>query len=433
VGTGTIGHFLKDIMAVVGPWLRGLFGTEVRPSLSPAAAPAHDRPTGPASFAEDGNDFALAMFGELRQLPGNLFFSPFSIRAALGMAHAGARGETAAQMREALRISSSDETQHMAFAETAQRLGAAGGGEYEMVLANSLWCDDAAPLLPGYLDLIARHYGGGINLVDFRRAAEAARITINRWVEDQTRHKIRELIPSGGVDGETRLVLVNAIYFKGAWLLQFRSAATRDERFFLQDGGTVQAPLMHQHEHVRYRQAAGFQAVDLAYRGNDLSMLVLLPDRRNGLRDLENTLSARMLQDCVMQMGYREVELFVPRFKITWGTANIRSQLTALGMTLPFDRSQADFCGINGRQPANEEALFISAVLHKAFVEVNEEGTEAAAATAGAGPATSAGRRSKPPPVPVFRADHPFLFAIRDRRSGAFLFLGRMADPTRER
>jgi serpin B len=134
--------------------------------------------------------------------------------------------------------------------------------------------------------LIARHYGGGMNLVDFRRAAEAARVTINRCVEDQTRHKIRELIPSGGVDGETRLILVNAIYFKGAWSQQFRSAATRDERFFLQDGGTVQAPLVHQHEYVRYLQAAGFQAVDLVYRGNDLSMLLLLPDRRNGLRDL---------------------------------------------------------------------------------------------------------------------------------------------------
>jgi serpin B len=160
---------------------------------------------------------------------------------------------------------------------------------------------------------------------------------------------------------------------------------------------------------------------------------VLLPDRKDGLRDLEKTISGRMLRDCVAQMGTREVELFLPRFKITWGTVNVRDQLTALGMPLAFTRLQANFSGINGHEPPHEDSLFISAVFHKAFVETNEEGTEAAAATAVAMPPTAALRPSKPPPVPIFRADHPFLFAIRDRKSGTILFLGRMADPTRER
>jgi serpin B len=388
-------------------------------------------PNGPKSFAGDSNDFALAMYGLLRHRPGNMFFSPFSIRVALGMTHAGARGETAAQMREALRISSSDETLHVAFAETVQRLNAAGGGKYEMAVANSLWGQDGLPLQPGYLDLIARHYGGSMNLVDFRRAAEAARMTINQWVEDKTRQKIRELIPSGGLSAETRLVLVNAVYFKGMWVLQFRRGATREEPFRLEGGGTVQAPLMHQHEKIRYLQATGYQAVELVYRAGDLSMLVLLPDRKDGLRDLEKTLSARLFHDCVAQMDVREVKLFLPRFKITWGTLNLGEQLTALGMSLAFTRSQADFSGINGHEPPDDDSLFISGVFHKAFVEVNEEGTEAAAATAVSMAPAAALRPSNPPPL--FRADHPFLFAIRDRKSGAILFLGRIADPTSER
>jgi serpin B len=162
-------------------------------------------------------------------------------------------------------------------------------------------------------------------------------------------------------------------------------------------------------------------------------MLVLLPDRMEGLRDLEDALSARMLQDCVAQMRTREVKLFLPRFRITWGTVNVRDQLTLLGMPLAFTRFQANFSGINGHEPPHEDSLFISAAFHKAFVEVNEEGTEAAAATAVVSVTTMARRRSKPPPVPIFRADHPFLFAIRDRKSGAILFLGRVADPSLER
>lgn len=418
-------------MADLGAWFRGLFGTKEGPVPGLASPHMATRPTGPESFAEDNNDFALAMYGQLRQRPGNLVFSPFSIRTALGMTHAGARGETAAQMRAALRISSSDEMLQAAFGEVIQRLNAAGGGDYEMTVANSLWCQEGEPLLPGFLDLIAGNYGGGVNAVDFSHAAEAARKNINHWVEDTTRRKIRELIPSGGLNAETRLVLANAVCFKGMWMLQFLTTATRDDPFHLEDGGRVQAPLMYQQEKVQYLRAAGYQAVELVYRGGDLSMLVLLPDRRDGLRDLEKKLSARMLRDCVTRMHIREVELFLPRFKITWGTVDLSDQLTLLGMPLAFN-SQADFSGINGHQPPDEAALWISAIFHKAFVEVNEEGTEAAAATAISVTFTAARWRSKPPAIPIFRADHPFLFAIRDRRSGLILFLGRIADPTQE-
>jgi serpin B len=417
-------------MAGFKVWLRKLLGGMKDADPNPSVPQARVRTGGPGSFAGN-NDFALAVYGQLRQRPGNLFFSPFSIRTALGMALAGARGETAKQMDEALRTASSDETLHGALGAIIQRLNVAGGGRYEMAVANSLWGQAGAPLQAGFLDLIARHYTGGLNLVDFRCGADSARATINQWVDDMTKRKIRELIPSGGLSADTRLVLVNAVYFKGRWVLQFDKAATRDEPFRLEGGKTVQAPLMRQQKNVRYVQATGYQAVELAYEGGDLSMLVLLPDRKDGLRDLEKGLSARTLHDCVTQMAYREVKLFLPRFKITWGTVNMCGQLAALGMTLPFNRSQADFSGINGYQAPHEEALFISAVYHKAFAEVNEEGTEAAAATAVGMPDTGM-RPSKPPPVPVFRADHPFLFAIRDRETGTLLFLGRMADPTQD-
>lgn len=382
------------------------------------------------SFAEGNNDFAVAMFGQLRQRLGNFFFSPFSIRAGLAMSLAGARGRTAGQMRKALRVSVEGET-HAAFAEIIERLNDSDG-MYELVVANSIWCQDGAPLEPDFLDVVARHHGGDVNTVDFRHAAGAARDTINEWVARSTRQKIQELI-AGGLEAETRLVLANAIYFKGKWVMRFQRIATRDEPFHLDVGVTVRAPLMHQQGEVRYLQAAGFQAVDLAYMGIYLSMLVLLPDRKDGLPDLEELISERMLRDCVAQMKTREVEVFLPRFEVSWGPDNLSAPLATLGMPLAFTPSQADFSGINGEEPPAEESLFLSAVVHKAFAEANEEGTEAAAATGiMLEDVTASEGGHEPPPVPIFRADHPFLFAIRDRSSGAILFLGRISDPTKD-
>lgn len=372
---------------------------------------------------EGGNDFALALYGQLLQEPGNLFFCPFSIRAALGMSYAGARGETAAQMKEVLRLASSSGSPHESFGDILRKLNAAGDGAYEMAVANSLWGQDGPPFRAEFLELVARHYGAGMNLVDFRRGAESAREEINRWVEDKTKRRIRELIPVRGLDAGTRLVVVNAIHFKGTWVLKFHRDATHEGAFYLQGRRLVRAPLMHQHTEVKYLQAEGFQAVDLDYEGGDLSMLVLLPDKRDGLRDLETKLSASMLQDCVAKLIKREVEIFLPRFRMTWGTVDVKDALHSLGMSLAFS-PQADFSGINGHRPPHEESFYISAVFHQAFIEANEEGTEAAAATAVAWRTLSLG--------PIFRADHPFLFAIRDRESSAILFFGRVTDPTLE-
>lgn len=418
-------------MAGIETWLHGLFrGKE---SLGPGRSSPHagEKPVRPRSFADDNNDFAIAMYGQLRRAPGNVFFSPFSIRTALCMSQAGARGETAEQMRAALSISSSDESAYAAFAEAIRRLKAVGGRAYEMTVANSLWGQEGAPLQPRYLSLIARTFDGDMKALDFRRGAEAARATINQWVEDKTRRRIQDLIPTGSVDALTRLVLVNAVYFKGIWDSKFRRDDTHDEPFHVKARGRVQVPLMHQVEHVRYLRGADYQAVDLDYLVGYVSMLVLLPDRKDGVEALEAALPARLLETRAESMVGREVEVFLPRFNMTWGTENLGVQLNALGISLAFMPSAADFSGINGRAPGREDSLFVSAVFHKAFIEVTEEGTEAAAATANEGEMGAAALPEKPPPIPVFRADHPFLFAIRDRKTGAILFLGRVADPSR--
>ena len=418
-------------MGGLSTWVRRMFGEKEQGRLAASPPGLSGQPHGLQSFAEDQNGFALTLYGELLPGSANLFFSPFSIRAALGMTYAGAGGETAAQMSRALHFAPAGEA-HVAFGEIIGRLNTAGGDKYEMAVANSLWGQNGAPLQAGFLNMVARHYGAAADLVDFVHRAEAARVMINQWVGNKTRNKIQELIPSGGVNADTRLVLANAVYFKGTWALQFAKHSTLDEPFYLEGGGEALAPLMRQHEAVRYVQADGYQAVDLDYDGGDLSMLVLLPGKRDGIRDLETRLSTHMLNNCVARMRAREVMLLLPRFKMNWGVAELRARLRALGMPLAFDRSQADFSGINGYKPPHEQSLFISAVYHKAFVEVNERGTEAAAATAMAAVTASFSRLRRRPAFPVFRADHPFVFAIRDRTSGAILFLGRVADPTRE-
>src|SRR5262245_37789009 len=315
------------------------------------------------SSDEEHNEFALAMHGQCRQQAGNMFFSPLSIRAALLMAHAGAAGETAAQMAQALHTSSSrGRSAHAAMAGMLHRLDSAGSAAYEIAIANSLWGQEGEPFRLEFLELIAAHYAAALNFVDFCGQPDDARATINQWVEERTRRLIRQLIPPGGVTSDTRLALVNAVYFKGKWSLPFEKTETRDQPFYLEGGRTAQIPLMRQENRSRYVHADDFQAVDLSYQGNALSMLVLLPHRKDGLRDLESRLSQPMLRNCSANMFEREVILFLPRCKVTWGTADVRDQLKALGMTLAFSRSQADFSGMNGFKAPAVEALFISAV-----------------------------------------------------------------------
>lgn len=221
--------------------------------------------------------------------------------------------------------------------------------EEVMAVANALWSQTGAPLQPEFVDVVARQLHGALHLVDFRGDAESARIRINTWVEESTRKNIRELIARGELHEDTRLVLTNGVYFKGMWELPFYKEATRDEPFYLDSSATVTVPLMHDRRDVRYLESRGYQAIDLPYRGGTLSMLVLLPNKKSGLAALEQTLSSQMLHECVDRMYFREVDVSLPRCRVTWGRTNLRKELEDLGMTLAFNPIRADFSGINGR------------------------------------------------------------------------------------
>lgn len=375
-------------------------------------------------LAKGNNEFAWAMYGQLKTEPGNLFFSPYSLRTALAMTYAGARGETAEEMAKTLSFTLKGNTLHEAFAATAKGLEPDERGGYKLTVANSLWGQKDYGFLPPFLDIAKTCYGSGLTEVDFKTAFEEARGKINLWVEDKTNQKIKDLIPPRGLNALTRLVLVNAIWFKGDWMEQFKKEDTKDEPFQVSATEKASVPLMHKTwDGCRYGEADGIQILELPYKGDRLSMVVLLPKAEDGLAKLEPMLTPGKVGQWVGALGKQKVIVYLPKFKMTWGTKEMTSLFQALGMTVPFQLS-ADFSGMNGHKPPDGEALQITAIFHKAFVDVNEEGTEAAAATA-----VVTGHKAVPRPPPEFRADHPFVFLIRDKTDGNILFLGRLTNP----
>jgi serpin B len=371
----------------------------------------------------DGNTaFACDLYAQLRNSPGNLFFSPYSVSTALAMTYAGARGNTETQMAQVLHFGKSQQGLHSAFGALQRQLNEAQKQKgIELSLANALWAQQGHPFLPPFLNIGKYEYQASLNLADFKTGAEAARHEINGWVVQQTKDKIQDILPAGSLDSSTRLVLANAIYFKGAWAEPFRKAETSTQPFHLTANRQTDVPLMHHFDTVKYMENDSFQAVELPYAGAELSLVVLLPRRIEGCGQLEGQLSPALLSRCLGEMKRQRVELFLPRFKME-SSFKLNGTLGQMGMSDAFG-PQADFSGLDGTR-----FLFISDVFHKAWVEVNEAGTEAAAATV-VGVSKHAMPR-KPAPPPVFRADHPFIFCIRDTHSGSLLFLGRLADPT---
>ena len=397
-----------------------------------------------AAVVRGDNEFAFDLYGRLRENQGNLFFSPSSISVALAMADAGARGETASEMAKALHFTLPPEALHAGFAALLKELNTESDkAGYQLKVANALWGQAGYGFTPDFLKLTQTSYGAWLYEVDFA-AAEQARQKINTWVEKQTQDKIKDLIKPGMLDSSTRLVLTNAIYFKGDWNSPFKKERTRTENFKVAETGTagvsrgtqtnevvkveikvprlrtVSVPMMAQTHEYRYLDGGEFQMVEMPYAGKELSMVVLLPKKTEGLPELEKTLTADNLAGWLGRLHQREIVLNLPRFKTT-AELSLKDQLSALGMQQAFQAGKADFSGMND----GKEKLFLSAVVHKAFVDVNEEGTEAAAATGGIMKALAV--RIKP----VFRADHPFVFLIRDTRNGSVLFLGRILDPTK--
>jgi serpin B len=373
------------------------------------------------------NTFALRMYERLcAQEQGNIFFSPYSIVAALGMTDAGARGETKQQIRDALCITLEGDTFHAALNGTGLSLAGHTGSTDGLTLnvVNTTWVQNGMTFIPEYLDLLARYYGAGVNLLDFASEPEPSRILINTWVADQTNQRIKDLLLPGTISSATMLVLTNAIYFLADWLNQFDAALTTDKQFTRLDNAVVSVPLMQLGEtgkmiKMMYGRAGNACAIDLPYKGNRLCMTVILPDK-GAFEAFQGSLDARSVEEVIASLDSTDLPpVRLPKFKFTSGSLSLAEELKALGMTLAFTGS-ADFSGIFGAR-----SIYISDVIHKAFISVDEKGTEAAAATAVIFERTSI-------PAPSFIADRPFLFVIRDRLTGVILFMGRILDPTDE-
>jgi serpin B len=412
----------------------------LRPSLLPAAlaatllTPPMVRATPDAGVppmstlerqvTEANQTFAVDLYRGLAGGDGNLIFSPTSVALALAMTAEGARGETEAQMSAVLHLSP---LRGSPLEEARRKLLMAGlGGSRDCVLrvANRIWLQSGYPLEPAFREITAKGYGAEAESLDFARAAEASRKKINRWIEEKTNGRIVDLLPSGLIDSITRLVLTNAIYFKGTWARQFDKKATLAQPFFT-GGSQVTASLMFEKAVLGYAAADDAQMVSLPYRGNALEMVVIVPDRRDGLAALERRLAEPGRLDAWLgALNEREVALHLPRFKSN-GFIALSQVLSRLGMPLAFDGGRADFSGIAKPKATGEPPLYIKEVVHKAFIEVNEEGTEAAAATG-----VIMAPRGIMRQLPTVRADHPFLYMIRERTRGSILFMGRIVDPT---
>jgi len=394
--------------------------------------------------AEAANALGLDLYRlEGAKTPGNLLLSPYSIQSTLCMTLGGADGITKEEMARVLHLDGKSDAAPQELAALRQALEKAAetsakqaaqakkyGGNFEPLqlrVANRLFGRTGYPFHPDFLKSTETLWRAPLEAIDFGKA-EAARTHINGWVEQQTEKRIRDLIPKGGVNEGTRLVLVNALYFKAAWAEEFRAQATKPLPFHAGGTTAVNVPTMYQQENFGYAKEQGFTAVTMPYTGRQLQFLVLLPDAKDGLAALEKSVSAAQLAKLSKLSTEREVQLYLPKFKIEPPTVALAEHLQSLGMKTAFDvpPGSADFSRMAPRTP--QEYLFISAVFHKTFLALDEKGTEAAAATAVAMAGASAAPQEKPKPVEV-RVDHPFLFAIQHRESGLCLFLGRVTDP----
>lgn len=388
------------------------------------------RQTAPAVSASDmdimveGNSaFAFKIYQALKDTDGNLFYSPYSISEALAMTYAGARGETEAQMKETLQFQLAQQALHPAFNSLDLQLASRGQGAqgkdakgFRLHVVNALWGQQGFSFLPAYLDLLAENYGAGLHLLDFINAAEQSRLTINQWVSEQTEEKIKDLLPSGSIDQLTRLVLTNAIYFNAAWESQFEPEATIVSQFHLLTDKDVTIRLMQQTELFGYTRGTNYQAVELPYDGHELSMVILLPPL-DQFQAFEAGLTSQQVSEITGRLKNQSVALSLPKFKVE-SEFGLKETLSAMGMPVAFT-DEADFSGMDGKRD-----LVIKDVVHKAYVAVDENGTEAAAATG-----VIVGVTSMPAETVEVTIDHPFIFFIRDIQTGAILFLGRVVDP----
>jgi serpin B len=378
---------------------------------------ANAAPPVPPEVVKGNTAFAQDLYGKLATEPGNLFFSPASISTALAMTYAGAKGDTAKQMAKTLHFDLAGKAHHDGYGALLARLSSSGEGVPQLAIANRVWSQKGMSVEADFLSVTKDSYGAGLELVDFMHGSEPARLSINGWVESKTNGKIKDLLVPGVLTADTRMVLTNAIWFKGMWATAFAKKDTTDDPFA--SGSTSKkVPTMHATMHARYGVVDGVELLELPYKSKDsdraMSMVIALP-KAGEMGKLDKGMKLGTWTDSLYA---REVIVSLPKFKITQ-SIGLGGTLSKMGMPLAFDEAQADFSGIS-----RKEKLHIDKVIHKAFVDVNEEGTEAAAATA-----VVIGTESASVPA-AFKADRPFAFYIRDQKTGTVLFLGRITDPT---
>jgi len=379
-----------------------------------AAATVKDNPKLQA-VAAGNSEFALELYKKISNsgTSSNMFFSPFSISTALSMTYAGARGNTAKQMADTMHFRLSQSDLHEAFGDLTVALKTGKG--YRLEVANALWGQQGYAFQPDFLALIQKYYNGGFKAVDFAGQTEASRGIINSWVEQNTNDKIKGLLPQGSLTPLTRLVLTNAIYFKGDWATKFKPEETKSALFHIRPDETVDVPMMHQRGSFRYAEIDGVKVLEMPYAGGALSMVVVLP--KANLAEFDQTLTPDCLNEWLAKATERDIDITLPKFKFE-AEYQLKDILSGMGMVDAFDVLAADLSGISGKKD-----LSITKVIHKAVIEVNEEGSEAAAATA-----VIIGVKAVPF-NPEFKADRPFLFLIRHNATGSILFLGRVMKP----
>ena len=425
--------FLACCLAVSG--CTGPVGPSVPSTPAPSGTVTTATPVTPAANLTPGaavagadNRFAFSLYRSLIGQPenrnANLFFSPFSLSSAFAVVYEGAGGTTADEIRSVFSYPGKKDDLRQGFQKIDALLDQPDAG-YTLATANALWAEKTYAFLPGYLQTVREYYGANETSMDFMGDPDGSRATINRWVEGKTHDRIKDLLPEGSIDPLTRLVITNAVYFKGTWDLQFDRNDTRPMDFRTLSGTTEQVPMMvrtNRDTVYGYYETGELQVLRMPYvRGNGtgLSMLVILP-RGDNLSAVEAALDPGMLGDLRAGLVDERVNVWIPRFNLTT-RYSLTGTLSAMGMPSAFDPASADLSGMDGTRD-----LSVTGVFHQAFVEVNEQGTEAAAATAVvAGFAVA----RQEPPVPEFRADHPFVFLVQDDETGAILFLGRVTDP----
>ncbi|MBN1312348.1 MAG: serpin family protein [Anaerolineae bacterium] len=399
----------------------------VRADVERDTAPQIDS-TDRSALASGNAAFAFDLYQQLRTQDGNLIYSPYSISVALAMTYAGADGSTARQMADTLHFTLPQDKLHPAFNALGLALDSRNmtiedpeSGEektaVQLEIANALWAQAGFPFKQPFMEMLGRNYDAGVRQVDFVNAPEPARQAINQWASEKTHDKIQDIIPEGVISPDTRLVLANAIYLNALWQSQFEESATQDEPFYLLDGSQTQVSMMHQQETFGYVSGDGYQAVDLPYMGGQLSMLAIVPDQ-DKFADVESIFDAAYFEQVREALESQLVNLGMPRFEFET-SIGLSDILIAMGMPEAFDGNRADFSGMA------EEDLYISAVLHKAYIKANESGTEAAAATAVVMDLAMA-----PLGEPInLTIDRPFLFVLYDHETGAILFVGRVLSP----